>query len=206
MKTFIGKKLGMTQIFSENGDMLAVNLVLCEPMIVLRRKTQVKDGYDALVVGCFKTGRKKIKPVTGQFRGLGNYQHIKEIPLPISGKEYKAGDIIDISLFDGETNIDVQGISKGKGFAGTIKRHNFSRGPMTHGHDHHRAPGSIGAGTTPGRVFKNTRMGGRMGNKTVSVIAQKVVKIDKENNLLLLEGSIPGWRNSLIIIKETTHN
>ncbi|MEI6221754.1 MAG: 50S ribosomal protein L3 [bacterium] len=197
-KTLFGKKIGMTQIFSEAGEMIAVQIVQCTPMTVLKKKTSDKDGYEALVVGVGKTSRKKNKPVTGQFRGFGSFTAIREIPV-FSG-ELTPGSTIDISLFEDVKMVDVQGVSKGKGFAGNVKRHHFNRGPMTHGHDHHRAPGSIGAGTTPGRVYKNTRMAGRLGNKNVSVLGQKLVKVDKENNLLFIQGSVPGAKNSPVRI------
>lgn len=203
MKILLGKKLGMTQLFLDSGEMVAVNVVCCEPLVVLRQKSLEKDGYATLVVGYQKTDRKKKKPITGQFKSQGTFDYIREVPLPDSGKAYKTGDTLDISLFEAVKKVDVQGISKGKGFAGNIKRHHFSRGPMTHGHDHHRAPGAISSGTTPGRVRKNKRMAGRMGNETVSVVGQKLVKLDKENNLLFIQGSVPGGKDSLVLIKES---
>lgn len=203
MKTLLGQKVGMTQIFTESGIVVPVNVINCQPLVVIRQKNVDKDGYKALVVGWQKTSKKKSRPLAGQSGKLGRFERIREIPLPDSNLVYKPGDVIDVSLFEGITSVDVSATSKGKGFAGTVKRHHFNRGPMTHGHDHHRAPGAIAAGTDPGRVFKNTRMSGRMGNKTVTVLSQKLVKIDKANHCLLVQGSVPGGKNSFVIIKES---
>lgn len=201
-QTIFGQKIGMTHIFSEAGKMLPVSVIACEPLTVIRKKTKETDGYEALVVAWGKTlPWRKNRPDAGQTQRFGAYKYLREIPIQ-DGVE--VGATIDSSIFADVPKVDVQGVSKGKGFAGTVKRHGFGRGPETHGHDHHRAPGSVGAGTTPGRVFKNTKMAGRMGNKTVSSIGNTLISIDTERNLLLIQGGIPGPKGTVLRITAST--
>ncbi len=199
-KQLFGKKVGMAQFFADSGEVYAATAVYCPPSVVVRKKTIKQDGYEALVIAFDETSAKRItKPQQGQLKGVGSYRSIKEIAIDkdLIAKA-QIGDVLDVKQFTEGDLIDIQGYSKGKGFAGTVKRHNFSRGPTTHGHDHHRAPGSIGATSTPGRVFKGIRMSGRMGNEKVSVIGQVIVKIDPVARLVYVKGSVPGARNTLV--------
>ncbi|ADJ26398.1 50S ribosomal protein L3 [Dehalogenimonas lykanthroporepellens BL-DC-9] len=198
----IGKKLGMTQVYSTEGKMEPVTVLQVGPCTVVQVKTPERDGYTAAQLG-FGEDKKLTKAEQGHVKEYGNFRHLREFRLDdLDGVE--VGARVDASLFvDGE-RVDVTGISKGRGFAGTVKRHGFAGGPKTHGQsDRHRAPGSIGATTTPGRVFKGTRMAGHMGNEQVTVSGLKVVKTDVEKNLLLVKGAVPGARNGLILIKKS---
>lgn len=198
----IGKKLGMTQVFSADGKMEPVTVLQVGPCTVVQVKTPERDGYTAAQLG-YGQDKRLNKAEKGHVNELGDFRHLREFRLDdLSGVE--VGTTVDASLFaDGEL-IDVTGTSKGRGFAGTVKRHGFGGGPKTHGQsDRHRAPGSIGGATTPGRVFKGKRMAGHMGNEQVTVSHLKVVKTDVEKNLLLVKGAVPGARNGLILIKKS---
>lgn len=197
----IGRKVGMTQIFQADGTMVAVSVLSVEPNTVTRLRTVERDGYTAVQVGTEVTTRLT-KPEAGQLRDLPKVATIREFRVddldPYSvGQTFSVGD-----LFNAGDIVDVTGVSKGKGFAGHIKRHNFKRGPKTHGSDHHRAPGSIGPGTTPGRVYKGMKMAGHMGDERVTVKKLRVVRTDPERNLLLVKGTLPGSRNALILVKK----
>lgn len=197
----LGRKIGMTQIFAEDGTMMPVSVVSVEPNTVTALRTLEQDGYTAVQVGT-GTARKLTKPRLGQLKGLPRVRDAREFRLDdVSG--YAVGQTLDVSLFSVGDSVDVTGISKGKGFAGTIKRHNFRRGPETHGSDSHRQPGSIGGGTSPGKVFKGTPMAGRMGNDRVTVKKAQIVRVDAERALLLVKGPVPGTRNSLIMVRKT---
>jgi len=196
----IGKKIGMTSIFTEDGTSLPVSVVEIQPNTVTALRTIEQDGYTAVQLGA-GTARKLTKPRQGQLKGLPPVKHNREFRLD-DISEYEVGQTLDVSLFaDGEI-VDVSGVSKGKGFSGTIKRHGFRRGPETHGSDSHRQPGSVGAGTYPGKVFKGTGMAGRMGNDTVTVKKMTIVRADADRNLLLIKGSLPGARNGMIIVRK----
>jgi large subunit ribosomal protein L3 len=198
----IGKKLGMTQVYGPGGKAEPVTVLEVGPCTVTQVKTVESDGYTAAQLG-FGTAKKLSKAEKGHTKDNGAFRHLREFRLDdASGVE--VGVKVDASLFtDGEL-IDVTGISKGHGFAGVVKRHGFHGGPKTHGQsDRHRAPGSIGSTTTPGRVYKGTRMAGHMGNEQVTVRCLKVVKTDLEKNLLLVRGAVPGGRNGLILIKKS---
>ena len=198
----IGKKVGMTSVFAEDGTMVPVSVVAVEPNTVTGLRTTERDGYVAVQLGAHKP-RRMTKPREGQLKGLTPVKDVREFRLE-DASDYQVGQTLDVSLFaDGET-VDVSGVSKGRGFSGTIKRHNFRRGPETHGSDSHRQPGSIGAGTYPGKVFKGSRMAGRMGNDTVTVKKATIVKADAERNVLLVKGPLPGARNALIVIRKVT--
>ena len=198
----IGRKVGMTQLFQADGTMIAVSVVSVEPNTVTRLRTPERDGYAAVQLGVEESG-KLTKPELGQLKDLPKVAVIREFRL--EGKDdtaYTVGQKLDVSLFAEGDIIDVVGVSKGKGFSGHIKRHHFKRGPKTHGSDHHRAPGSIGPGTTPGRVYKGMRMAGHLGDARATVKKLRVVRADAERNLLLVKGSVPGSLNALILVKK----
>ncbi len=205
MKGILGKKVGMTQIFDERGNVIPVTVIEAGPCFVTQVKTKERDGYQAIQLGFEEVKPKRLtKAQLGhlQKRGLPPLRHLREIRVDdVSG--YEEGQKIRVSIFDVGDLVDVTGISKGRGFAGVVKRHGFKGGPKTHGQsDRHRAPGSIGQTTTPGRVYKGKRMAGHMGNERVTVQNLRVVLVDPERNLLAVKGAVPGARNSLLIIKE----
>ena len=201
MVGLIGRKVGMTQVFQEDGTMVAVSVLEVAPNTVTRLRTSVVDGYTAVQLGT-DVKKKLTKPRAGQLKGLPSVATLREFRMDdLSG--YEVGQTIAVAeMFAPGDLVDVTGVSKGKGFAGHIKRHHFSRGPKTHGSDHHREPGSIGPGTTPGRVYKGVRMAGHMGDEQVTTKKVKVVRTDADRNLLLLKGSLPGARGSLILVKK----
>jgi len=196
----LGRKVGMTQVFAEDGTMVPVSVVSVEANTVTALRTVERDGYTAVQVGA-GTARKLTKPRLGQLKGLPRVSDAREFRLD-DVSAYEVGQTLDVSLFAAGDSVDVTGISKGKGFAGTIKRHNFRRGPETHGSDSHRAPGSIGGGTSPGKVFKGTPMAGRMGNDRVTVKKAQIVRVDAARALLLVKGPVPGARNALIMVRK----
>jgi large subunit ribosomal protein L3 len=200
----IGRKLGMTRVFGDDGTVVPVSVIEATPNTITRLRTPEQDGYAALQLGA-GTARRVTKPVAGQFKALA-----KELQKPANVREfrvdatddYEVGQTVDVSVFEPGELVDVTGVSKGHGFTGTIARHHFKRGPKTHGSTNYRAPGSIGAGTTPGRVFKGTRMGGHMGDDRVTVKKLKVVRVDTERNLILVKGAVPGARNGLLLVQK----
>ncbi len=198
----VGKKLGMTQVFDEKGLAIPVTVIKVDPLTVTQVKTVESDGYNAIQVG-FEPAKEKhlTKAQIGHFKknGLDNFRHLQEFRIDNSA-EYKVGDTINVSILSEIAKVDVTGQSVGKGFQGTVKRWNFGRGPMGHGSKNHREPGSIGAGTTPGRVIKGKRMAGNMGNERVTIKKLSVVKVDSENNLLLVKGSVPGSEGKMVTI------
>ena len=197
----LGKKIGMTQLFRPDGRAEAVTAVEAGPCVVTQVKTQAKDGYDGLQVG-FGEKRRLNSPMEGHLRQTGKFRYLREIPIEDLA-DVEIGQTIDASIFKPGDLVDVTGNSKGRGFAGGIKRHGFHGGPKTHGQsDRHRAPGSIGAGTTPGRVLKGQKMAGHMGNHRVTTSNIEVLEADPERNLLLLRGAVPGARNGLVMIRK----
>lgn len=197
----IGRKVGMTQVFQEDGTMVAVSVLSIEPNVVTRLRTPDRDGYTAVQIGT-EVSKKLNKPDTGQLKDLPKVATIREFRVD-SVDDLAVGQSIALAdMFTAGDLVDVTGISKGKGFAGHIKRHNFHRGPTTHGSDHHRAPGSIGPGTTPGRVYRGLKMAGHMGDERVTIKKVRVVRADLDRNLLLVKGSLPGARGGLIIVKK----
>jgi large subunit ribosomal protein L3 len=197
----IGRKVGMTQVFEADGTMVAVSVLAVEPNTVTRLRTVERDGYTAVQLGA-EVSTKLNKPETGQLRDLPKVSQIREFRVD-DLDAYSVGQTVSIvDLFSAGDLVDVTGVSKGKGFAGHIKRHHFKRGPKTHGSDHHRAPGSIGPGTTPGRVYKGMRMAGHMGDERITVKKLRVVRTDLERNLILVNGTLPGARNALILVKK----
>lgn len=197
----IGRKVGMTQIFQADGTMVPVSVVSVEPNTVTRVRTPERDGYTAVQVGVEESG-KLTKPELGQLKDLPKLAVLREFRLEGDKAEYTVGQKLDVTLFSAGDVVDVTGVSKGRGFAGHIKRHHFKRGPKTHGSDDHRAPGSIGPGTTPGRVYKGMRMAGHLGDERATVKKLRVVRTDAERNLLLVKGSVPGSPNGLLLVKK----
>ncbi|KAA3646976.1 MAG: 50S ribosomal protein L3 [Chloroflexi bacterium] len=207
-KGLLGKKIGMTQIFDEDGVVVPITLIEAGPCYVTQVRNPEKDGYSAIQVGFSET---KPKHLTG-----GQLGHLKRTDAPplrylrefrVKDTELKAGDKLTVEAFEIGDAVDVVGTSKGKGFAGAVKRHGFSGGPKTHGQsDRQRAVGSIGATSTPGRVFKGMRGPGRMGNERVSVQNLKVALVDTERNLIGIRGGVPGSKGGLVIIKEARKN
>ena len=204
-KAIIGKKVGMTQIFSDEGVLTPVTVLQAGPCVVTQVKTVENDGYKAVQVG-FVDKREKLvnKPVKGHFdkAGVSYKRYIREFRFE-NAEEYSVKDEIKADVFAAGDKIDATAISKGKGFQGAIKRLGQSRGPMTHGSKFHRHQGSNGSATTPGRVFKGKGMPGHMGNVQVTIQNLEVVKVDAENNLILVKGAVPGPKKSLVTIKET---
>jgi large subunit ribosomal protein L3 len=197
----IGRKIGVTQVFQADGTMVAVSVVAVEPNTVTRLRTTERDGYTAVQLGA-EPSKRLTKPEAGQLKDLPQVAKIREFRVDAVG-DYSVGQQIGLGdLFAEGDLVDVTGTSKGKGFAGHIKRHHFHRGPKTHGSDHHRAPGSIGPGTTPGRVYKGMKMAGHMGDERVTVKKVKVVRLDADRNLILVKGSVPGPRNSVVLVKK----
>ena len=203
MKGILGKKLGMTQIFTEEGIVIPVTVVEAGPNVVTQVKTVEKDGYNAIQVGFEDAKEKSLnKPQKGHLAAANTLKkHLKEFRVD-SVEGYTVGQEIKADLFAAGEMIDVTGISKGKGFQGPIKRHGQSRGPESHGSRYHRRPGSMGACSFPGRVFKNKKLAGHMGSVKVTVQNLEVVRIDAEKNLILVKGAIPGPKGSMVTIKE----
>jgi len=199
----IGEKVGMTQIYDEHGIVIPVTVVKVNPTIVTQVKTEETDGYNAIQVGTVAAKEKHLtKAQIGHFKknNLENYRHLQEFRVE-NPQDYTVGQAIDLSVLTDVQKVDVTGKSIGKGFQGTVKRWNFGRGPMGHGSKNHREPGSIGAGTTPGRVIKGKRMAGNMGNERVTIKKLTLVKVDNDNSLILIKGAVPGCEGRLVTIK-----
>lgn len=204
-KAILAKKLGMTQIFDETGKVIPVTVIEAGPNAVVQKKTVENDGYDAVQVGFVDLKEKKTnKPVKGHFAkaGVTPKKFVRELRLDdISG--LNVGDEIKADIFEAGDKVDVAGISKGKGYAGTIKRWGQHRGPMTHGSGYHRGPGSMGMCSDPGRVFKGKRLPGHMGVDRVTIQNLAVVKVDAEKNIVLIKGGLPGPKGGLLIVKNS---
>jgi large subunit ribosomal protein L3 len=198
----IGRKIGMTSVFQDDGTMIPVSVVAVEPNTVTRLRTGERDGYTAVQLG-IEPSRRLSKPEAGQLAGdLPKVATIREFRVD-TVDQYELGQTISLGdLFAPGELVDVTGVSKGKGFAGTVKRHHFSRGPKSHGSDNYRKPGSIGPGTTPGRVYKGLRMAGHLGADRTTIKKLRVVRTDPERNLLLVKGALPGGRGALLLIKK----
>ena len=203
MKGILGKKIGMTQIFTEHGEVIPVTVVEAGPVVVTQVKTTENDGYTAIQVGFGDAKEKSLnKPQKGHLAAANTLKkHLKEFRVD-SVEEYTVGQEIKADLFAAGELIDVTGISKGKGFQGPIKRHGQSRGPETHGSRYHRRPGLMGACSYPGRVFKNKKLAGHMGSVKVTVQNLEVVRVDADKNFILVKGAIPGAKGSVVTIKE----
>lgn len=205
MKGILGKKIGMTQIFDDNGVVIPVTVVQAEPNIVTQIKTTETDGYNSIQVGFVDRKEKHTtQPLKGHFEkaGTGYKKFLREFRVDDT-EQYNAGDSITVEVFEAGERVDVVGTSKGKGTQGPIKRHNYGRGPMAHGSKYHRGGGARSAAAYPGRVFKGRAGMGRMGNERVTVQNLEVVRVDSERNLILLKGAIPGNKGGLVTIKET---
>ncbi|MBR5666142.1 MAG: 50S ribosomal protein L3 [Lachnospiraceae bacterium] len=204
-KAILATKVGMTQIFAEDGAFIPVTVLQAGPCPIVQVKTAEKDGYDAVQVG-FGDIREKLvnKPMKGLFAkaNVANKRFLKEFRFE-NAAEYSVGQEIKADIFAAGDKIDASGVSKGKGYAGAIKRFGLSRGPMGHGSKYHRHAGSNGPATTPGRVFKGKHMPGQMGNVNVTVQNLEVVRVDVDNNMILVKGAVPGAKKSLVILKET---
>ncbi|MEW6223545.1 MAG: 50S ribosomal protein L3 [Chloroflexota bacterium] len=197
----IGRKVGMTQVFLPDGTMVGVSVVQVTPNTVTRLRTPDRDGYTAVQLGAGER-RKLTKPLAGQLRDLPRVATIREFRLD-DADGYSVGQTITVGdVFAEGDLVDVTGVSKGQGFAGTVKRHNFSRGPKTHGSDNYRKPGSIGPGTTPGRVYKGLKMGGHMGHERVTIKKLRVVRVDPDRNLILVKGTVPGAPGALTFVRK----
>lgn len=203
MRGLIGKKIGMTRVFGELNEMIPVTVVEVDPCTVVQVKTEKREGYNAIQVGSGKISDKKVtKPLEGHFKinQLSSFRYLREFE-SVPGFEYSPGQVFNVGLFQEGDYVRVSGISKGKGFTGVIKRHNFRRQRKTHGNGHtERAPGSIGQASDPSRVFPGMRMAGHHGNSKVTVENLQVVKVDISNNHLLIKGAVPGARNGMLII------
>ncbi|QQY79414.1 large subunit ribosomal protein L3 [Keratinibaculum paraultunense] len=208
MKNILGKKIGMTQIFLEDGAVVPVTVIEAGPVKVIQKKTVDKEGYNAVQVGFEDAKENRVnKPLKGHFdKAEVEYKkHIKEFIVD-NPDEFEVGQEIKVDVFEQGDKVDVIGISKGKGTQGPIKRHNYSRGPESHGSKYHRAGGARAAAADPGRVFKGTKGMGRMGNERVTVQNLEIVRVDVDRNLLLIKGAVPGPKGGLLFIKETVKN
>ena len=203
MQLLIGKKLGMTQIFAESGEATPVSVIQVGPCPIVQVKTPETDGYSAIQIGCGEVKKNRVlKPQEGHHKraGVAPCRVLKEVRVD-DPSEFKAGDMLDVEMFEGADRVHVVGTSKGRGFAGTIKRHNFTKGPVTHGSHNIRAPGSVGMCATPARIFKGKKLPGRMGGTRTTMKNLKVVQIDVENNLLYVKGAVPGANNGIVFIR-----
>lgn len=198
----LGNKIGMTQIFDESGNIVPVTILKVGPCIVTQIKTKVKDGYDAIQVGYSYSSNKSLtQPQLGHLQksNIQPLKYLKEFRIDPNG-EFEIGQVINVDLLSPGQLVNIKGKTIGKGFSGLQKRHNFTRGPMTHGSKNHRAPGSIGMGTTPGRVLPGKKMSGQLGNKVTTIKNLKVIQLNSEENILVLKGSIPGKPGNLVSI------
>ena len=204
-KAILGKKIGMTQLFTADGDVVAVTVVEAGPVAVVQKKTVENDGYNAIQVGFIDAKDKHLtKPEKGHLAkaGVSGKRVLKEFRLE-DDSAYNVGDEIKADVFAAGDKVDVTGISKGKGFAGTIKRWGTHRGPMTHGSGYHRGVGSMGACSTPSRVMKNKKLAGHLGVEQVTVQNLEVVKVDAEQNIILVKGAVPGPKGGVLTIRNT---
>jgi large subunit ribosomal protein L3 len=204
MEFLIGKKLGMTQLFEESGRLTPVSVIQAGPCPIVQVKTPENDGYSAIQIGFGDIREKRVtKPMRGHFKKGGALlsRVLREVRVK-DASQFSVGEAVDVKVFEGAERVHVSGTSKGRGFAGTIKRHHFSRGPMSHGSQSHRIPGSVGLCATPSRIFKGKRMPGRLGGVRTTTKNLKVVQVDAENNLLYVKGAIPGANNGFVFIRK----
>ena len=208
MKNILGRKIGMTQIFNEDGVVIPVTVVEAGPVKVIQKKTVENDGYNAIQVGFVDAKEKHVnKPMKGHFEkaGVAPKRKLKEFRLE-DISSYEVGSEIKADIFAAGDKVDVTGISKGKGYQGAIKRHGQHRGPMAHGSKYHRAAGSKGASSFPSRVFKGKKLPGHMGAVQVTIQNLEVVRVDADKNLLLVKGAIPGPKKSIVVVKDSVKN
>ncbi|NQU66146.1 MAG: 50S ribosomal protein L3 [SAR324 cluster bacterium] len=201
-----GKKVGMTQFFSEDGDRVPVTVVLTNPVKVIQKKTVEKDGYEAVQIGIEELTESKVrnvtKPLKGHFKDQKPVHYLREVAAS-NYEEIEVGQAIDISIFEKGDLVDVTGTSKGRGFSGVMRRHNFAGGPASHGHRFNRGTGSIGQSATPAKIFKNKKMPGQYGNTKVTVQRLEIVDVKKDLNVILIKGAIPGPNGQLVEVKKT---
>ena len=202
----LGRKVGMTTLYNEDGTVDAVTAIETGPCVVTQVRTDTRDGYEAIQIG-FLDAKRLNKPAAGhQHRSGGRFRHLQEFKAS-DLSEFEVGQSIDAAVFEVGETVSVSGKTRGRGFAGGVRRHGFHGGPKTHGQsDRHRAPGSIGAGSSPGRVWKGTRMAGHMGNNKVTTRGLKIVMVDRERNIVMVRGSVPGARNTLVRIERANDN
>jgi large subunit ribosomal protein L3 len=204
-KGLLAKKIGMTQVFTEKGELLPVTVLEAGPCVVIALRAIQKDGYGAIQLGFLEAKEKQLtKPAAGHFKkaGVAAHRHVREIRLKADAS-YEIGQALKADLFAAGEWVDVTGITKGKGFSGQHKRHHFGRGPVTHGSHNIKQPGSIGSSSTPSRVYKGMRMAGQLGNQQRTTKHLKVVRVDIDRNLLLVNGDVPGHKNSLVLVKDS---
>lgn len=204
MQGLIGKKLGMTQVYDQNGQHVPVTVIEVGPCVVLQRKITARDGYEAIQVGFIDQKEHRLtKPQLGHFKkaGVTPKRIVREFRVD-ADHAAKEGDTLTTDVFEGTTYVDVVGVTKGQGFQGVVKRHGMGGGPAAHGHTSHRRPGSIGMRTQPGRIFKNKRMPGHKGNVQITVQNLKVVQVRKDDNAILVEGAIPGPTGSIVVVSK----
>jgi large subunit ribosomal protein L3 len=201
MLGLMARKVGMTQIFDDAGNLVPVTVLRIDPNLVIAQKNEEKDGYNAVLLGVDDEKKNLItKPYAGQFpENISPKKHLREVR--DFEKEVAVGDSLGVELFEGCRYVDVTGISKGKGFQGVVKRWGFGGGRRSHGSKFHREPGSTGQSTYPGKTFKNVKLPGRMGRERVTVLSQKVIKVDTEKRLLLIRGAIPGVNKGLVLVR-----
>jgi large subunit ribosomal protein L3 len=198
----LGNKIGMTQIFDESGNIIPVTILKVGPCVVTQVKTKAKDGYNSIQVGYSNVSKKSLTgPELGHLRksDIQPLKYLKEFPVEDPTK-FEVGQVLKVDRFEPEQLVNIKGKTIGKGFSGLQKRHNFARGPMTHGSKNHRAPGSIGMGTTPGRVLPGKKMAGQLGNKVVTIQKLKIIQLNLEENILVIKGSVPGKPGNLLSI------
>ena len=198
----LGNKIGMTQIFDESGNIIPVTILKVGPCVVTQVKTELKDGYNSIQIGYGNVSSKLLtQPRLGHFQksNIQPLKYLKEFKVN-EQEEFEIGQVLNVDSFSPGQLVNIKGKSIGKGFSGLQKRHNFTRGPMTHGSKNHRAPGSIGMGTTPGRVLPGKRMAGQLGNKMTTIKKLKVIQINAEENILVIKGSVPGKPGNLLSI------
>jgi len=201
----LGRKLGMVQLFDKRGRLRGATVIEAGPCLVTQVRTEAKDGYSAVQLG-FGTKKRLNKPARGHLKRLGDLRYLREFNVDTASGEHKVGDRLGAELFQEGDRVDVTATSKGRGFAGVVKRHHFAGGPKTHGQsDRHRAPGAIGAGNTPGRTFKGMRMPGHMGAEQVTVRNLEVLQANTARGLLVVGGAVPGARNGLVKIRLSKH-
>ncbi|NOU35598.1 MAG: 50S ribosomal protein L3 [Kiritimatiellaceae bacterium] len=204
MKSLLGKKLGMTQIFDEEGKLIPVTVIEAGPCSVVQRKTVATDGYEAVQLGFGAQKPERVaKPLAGHFKkaGVATLRELREIRVDATD-EAKAGDTVTASVLEGVNYVDIVGVTKGKGFQGVMKRHNFGGGRATHGSHFHRTTGSIGMKEKPGRVFKGKKMAGQMGNTEVTTQSLKVIQVRAAENLILVKGAVPGANGTTLVVRE----
>jgi large subunit ribosomal protein L3 len=206
-KGLLAKKIGMTQVFTEKGELLPVTVLEAGPCVVIALRAIQKDGYGAVQLGFGEAKPKQLnKPAAGHFKkaGVAAHRHVREVRLKGEAPSYEIGQSLKADIFAAGEWVDVTGTTKGKGFSGQHKRHHFGRGPVTHGSHNIKQPGSIGSSSTPSRVYKGMRMAGQLGNAQRTTKHLKIVRVDLDRNLLLVNGDVPGHKNSVVLVKDST--